>query len=165
MISIVVLAGCGGARARAQREAVDFQCRDRLISYAANHHMGGDEVGVQMDCAEKGPRIKRWRMDREGHRTNDEHPISPADFDKVWTEVDGTGWPNLHDCGNGTGGDQDPIYTFDIHDDQNKASFTCQSRTMPYPYNDLVDPLDVEAQKSGGQLGGEVPVFDDKPPQ
>jgi len=168
IVAMVALGACGGARAKAQREAVDFQCRDRLVSYVATHHMGGDEIGVQMDCGEKGPRIKRWRMDKQGHRTNDEHAISPADFDTVWTEIDGTGWPNLHDCGNGTGGEQDPIYTFDIKDDQNTASFQCQSRSMPYPYNDIVDPLDVQAQKNGGQLGDTEPKelkdLDDKSP-
>ncbi len=159
--ALVLLAciGCGaGARERARREAVDFQCRDRIASYAAVHHMGGDEVGVQMDCAEAGPRIKRWRMTKQGQRVDDVHPLSPTEFDNVWREIDGTGWPNLHDCGNGTGGKQDPIYTFDIKDDQNKNSFQCQSRTMPYPYNTIVDPMDVAAQRDRKQLGDDEPA-------
>jgi len=119
--------------------------------------MGGDEVGVQMDCAEKGPRIKRWKMDKQGHRIEDEHPMSPVEFDNLWRDIDGTGWPNLHDCGNGTGGKQDPVYTFDIKDDTNKASFSCQSQTMPYPYNTIVDPLDFASQRNGKQLGDDEP--------
>ena len=120
--------------------------------------MGGDEVGVQMDCIEKGPRVKRWRMDKQGKRIEDEHPMSPVEFDKIWREIDGTGWPNLHDCGNGTGGKQDPIFTFDIRDDTNKATFSCQSSSMPYPYNTIVDPLDFASQKSGKQLGDDEPA-------
>ena len=125
-------AGCGAsARERAQREAHDFQCHDRYIAYVATHHMGGDEVGVQMDCADKGPHIRRWRMDKQGKKVEDDRAISPVDFDTAWKEIEGTGWPNLKDCGNGSGGKQDPIYTFDVKDDQNKASFQCQSQTMP----------------------------------
>lgn len=155
----LLVVGCGAsARERAQREAVDFQCRDRIASYIAVHHMGGDEVGVQMDCAEAGPRIKRWRMSKQGARVDDVHPLSPTEFDGVWREIDGTGWPNLRDCGNGTGGKQDPIYTFDIKDDQNKSSFQCQSRTMPYPYNAIVDPMDVAAQRDRKQLGDDEPA-------
>ena len=40
-----------------------------------------------------------------------------------------------------------------MHDDEQKSSFQCQSQSMPYPYNTIVDPLDVAAQKSGKQLG------------
>ncbi|MBA2538003.1 MAG: hypothetical protein H0V17_00080 [Deltaproteobacteria bacterium] len=156
---LVVLTACGpSARDLAMRESVDFRCRDRLASYVATKHMGGEEIGVQMDCVERGPRIKRWRMDRQGKRVNDEHSMSPTEFDSVWRELDGTGWPNLRDCGNGTGGKQDPIYTFDIKDDTNKATFQCQSRTMPYPYNSIVDPLDVAAQRDQKQLGDDEPA-------
>jgi len=159
LLLALLAVGCGaGARERARSEAVDFKCRDRIASYIATHHMGGDEIGVQMDCAEAGPRIKRWRSDKQGKRIADEHPLSPVEFDSVWRDLDGTGWPNLKDCGNGTGGKQDPIYTFDIKDDQNTASFQCQSRTMPYPYNSIVDPMDVAAQRDRKQLGDDEPA-------
>jgi hypothetical protein len=157
-VVVLVALGCSGARDRARREAVDFQCRDRIASYIATHHMGGDEIGVQMDCAEAGPRIKRWRMNKQGQRVDDQHALSPVEFDNVWREIDGAGWPNLKDCGNGTNGKQDPIYTFDIKDDQNKASFQCQSKSMPYPYNTIVDPMDVAAQRDRKQLGDDEPA-------
>jgi hypothetical protein len=170
LVLITALAACGGgAREQARREAEDFACKDRIASYVASHHMGGDELGVQMDCAEAGPRIKRWRSDKQGNRQEDAHPLSPSEFDKVWREIDGTGWPNLRDCANGTAGKQDPIYTFDIKDDQNKASFQCQSMAMPYPYNGIVDPLDVAAQAGRGQLGdpepSEMKALDKKKPK
>jgi hypothetical protein len=158
VFAAMVLSGCGGARAQAKLEAQDFECKDRIASYSAAHHMGGDEVGVQMDCAEAGPRIKRWRMDRQGKRNEDVKPITPGEFDATWREIDGAGWPNLKDCANGTSGKQDPIYTFDIKDDQNQATFQCQSESMPYPYNTIVDPLDVTAQKGRGQLGDDEPA-------
>ena len=157
-VALLVLAGCGGAAAEARRNAQDFECKDRLVSYIAAHHMAGDELGVQMDCAEAGPRIKRWRTEKNGQRQEDTHAMTPGEFDKTWREIDGTGWRYLKDCANGTGGKQDPVYVFDIHDDVDKATFQCQSQSMPYPYNDIVDPLDVASQHGRKQLGNDEPV-------
>jgi len=131
-------------------------CHDRIASYVAVHHMAG-ELGVQMDCAEAGPRIKRWKTDRDGSREDDARSLTPGEFDRAWNEIDGTGWPNLKDCGNGTAGKQDPVYTFDIKDDQNQATFACQSREMPYPYDAIVNPLDSAAAAGRKQLGDDEP--------
>jgi len=120
--------------------------------------MAGDELGVQIDCAQAGPRIQRWRTDKQGTRQDDAHSLTPGQFDEIWKEIDGTGWPNMHDCTNGTAGKNDPIYLFDVKDDQNRASFQCQSQTMPYPYNDIVDPLDLAAQNGRKQLGDDEPA-------
>ena len=150
---------CGGAqREQVAQEAQRFDCRNRIASYVVAHHMAGDELGVQIDCAQVGPRIKRWRTDIAGNRDEDAHSLTPGQFDNVWKEIDGTGWPNLRDCANGTGGSHDPIYMFDIKDDQNQASFQCQSQSMPYPYNDIVDPLDFAAQNGRRQLGNDEPA-------
>ena len=151
-VGLLGLAACGGRQRQANDEAQQFSCRDRLVSYVVSHHMAGDEVGVQMDCTD-GPRIKRWKIDKQGTRIDDARSLTPGEFDKVWAELNGSGWENLKDCGNGTGGDRDPVYVFDIKDDQNKATFQCQSTSMPYPYNTIVDPLDVAAQSGRGQLG------------
>jgi hypothetical protein len=153
----VFVLGCGASRqqqARAEQE--HFDCKDRLVSYVVSGHMGASELGVQMDCSD-GPRIKRWKVDKSGRRSDDARTLTPAEFDRVWREIDGTGWPNLKDCRNGSGGKQDPVYVFDVKDDQNKASFQCQSQEVPYPYNGLVDPLDVAAQQGRGQLGDPEP--------
>jgi hypothetical protein len=152
-------AGCGAsAREQARREAQGFQCRDRSISYTAVRHIAGDELGVQMDCAAAGPRIVRWKMDRTGNRIEDKKSLTPAEFDRVWREIAGSGWENLKDCTTGTLGKQDPVYSFDVRDDQNQAQFQCQSTTLPFPYNGLVDPLDLAAQRGRGQLGDEEPA-------
>ncbi|HSK03116.1 MAG TPA: hypothetical protein VK932_17815 [Kofleriaceae bacterium] len=154
-----VTAACGaGAREQARREAQDFDCRDRSVSYTASGHISGDEIGVQMDCAAAGPRILRWKTDRTGNRVEDAHSLPPSEFDRVWREIAGTGWENLKDCTTGTLGKQDPVYVFDVRDDQHQASFQCQSLTMPFPYNGLVDPLDRAAQRGRGQLGDEEPA-------
>jgi hypothetical protein len=152
------LGACGGARReQIARETQVFDCRGRRASYVAAHHMAG-EIGVQIECADTGPRIKRWRTDKAGTRLEDARSLTPGEFDKVWKEIDGTGWTYLHDCSNGTGGKLDPIYQFDIKDDQNQAAFQCQSQSMPYPYNDIVDPLDLAAQAGRRQLGDDEPA-------
>jgi len=156
-VLLIVLAACGARQKQALAEQEDFQCKDRLISYVVSGHMAASELGVQMDCAD-GPKIKRWKVDKQGKRVDDVRVMTPGEFDKVWREVDGTGWVNLKDCENGTGGKHDPIYVFDIKDDQNKSSFQCQSQTAPYPYNGLVDPLDVAAQQGRPQLGDDEPA-------
>jgi hypothetical protein len=153
------LAGCGpNLREQARREAQDFQCRDRLAKYTATRHMAGDEIGVQLDCAEAGPRLVRWKTDRNGARIDDARSMTPSEFDRVWRELAGTGWENLKDCTTGTLGKQDPIYAFEVRDDQNQAAFKCQTTTLEFPYNGIADPLDLAAQRGRGQLGDEEPA-------
>ncbi|MBA3540598.1 MAG: hypothetical protein H0T79_13390 [Deltaproteobacteria bacterium] len=153
---LVLVVACGGQKDQVRREQQDFSCRERIASYTVAHHMGGD-IGVQLDCAEAGPRIKRWKTDQKGGHKEDARAITPGEFDTIWKEIDGTGWPNLRDCRNGTDGKNDPLYVFDIKDDQNKATFSCQSQSMPYPYNGIVDPLDMAGQAGKGQLGDDEP--------
>jgi hypothetical protein len=64
----------------------------------------------------------------------------------------------MRDCTNGTAGKRDPIYVFNLKDDQNQSSFQCQSRSMPFPYNNIVDPLDLAAQQGRRQLGDDEPA-------
>ncbi|MGE0867627.1 MAG: hypothetical protein AB7P03_03635 [Kofleriaceae bacterium] len=154
LASLIAATGCAGSQ-RTSSGGDRFECRDRSAKYVAAHHMAG-ELGVQMDCAQ-GPRILRWRTDKSGARQDDSHSMTPGEFDKVWREIDGTGWTYLKDCTNGTMGKNDPMYTFEIKDDQNSSSFQCQSQSMPYPYNAIVDPLDLAAQQGRGQLGDDEP--------
>jgi hypothetical protein len=155
---MLVLVACGGTRKQVEDEQVRFDCRDRSASYMAVHHISGDEIGYLLDCAEAGPRIKRWKADKMGKRVEDVHPIAPPEFDKAWREIDGTGWPNLKDCANGSLEKRDPVYTFDIKDDQNKASFQCQTLEVPYPYFDITNALEFVANKGKKQLGDDEPA-------
>jgi hypothetical protein len=155
-VLLVVLAACGGRQSQANREMQNFQCKDRGINYTVTGHMGGRELGIQMDCAE-GPRIKRWKVDKDGNRTEDARSMTPGEFDDVWSQIAGVGWENLKNCTNGTDGKNDPIYKWAIKDDQNSNTFECQSVTAPFPYDSLVNPLDEAAQRGGKQLGDDEP--------
>ncbi len=155
---VLLLGGCGARQSQANREMQSFACKDRGVNYTVTHHMGGSELGVQMDCSEAGPRIKRWKVDDKGTRQEDARGMTPSEFDDVWAQIAGVGWENLKNCTNGTEGKNDPLYKFAIKDDQNSNAFECQSVSMPFPYNSLVDPLDVAAQRSGKQLGDDEPT-------
>jgi len=147
------LAACGGQNDQIRREQEAFACKDRYAAYQAVKHISGDEIGVQVDCAEAGPRIKRWKTLKSGQHLEDTHGLTPGEFDKIWSQIDGTGWPNLRDCANGSLQKSDPVYQFDIKDDQNKASFSCQTRDVPYPYFDITNALDLAASQGRPQLG------------
>lgn len=157
VLFFAALAACSGAQRQADREAQQFDCRDRRASYIATKHIGGDEIGVQIDC-EEGPRIKRWKTDKTGKHEEDTRGLTPGDFDKTWREIDATGWPFLTDCTNGSLEKSDPVYVFDIKDDTNKKSFQCQTREVPYPYNDITDALDLMASQGRKQLGDDEPA-------
>jgi hypothetical protein len=149
---------CGGKQRGGGDYDASFDCKDRSVKYNAKNHLGGNEIGVEMDCASSGPRIARWRVDKSGTRQDDAHGISPGEFEKIWKEVDGSGWQYLKDCSNGTMGKNDPVYTFDIKDDQAQNTFSCQSQSMPFPYSAIVDPLDLAAQQGQRQLGDDEPA-------
>jgi hypothetical protein len=158
LVAAALAASCGGARTRGSANGDAFTCHDRSASYMAEKHISGDEVGVLIDCKEAGPRIKRWKQDKAGKRVEDARAIAPAEFDRVWNELAGTGWENLKDCSNGSLEKRDPVYIFDIKDDQNKASFQCQTREVPYPYFDITNALDLAANQGHKQLGDDEPA-------
>lgn len=160
MKHIVVLAAaaaaCGGPQ-RGEGSGEQFACKDRSASYMATKHISGDEIGVLIDCAQAGPRIKRWKQDKVGKRDEDVRFITPKQFDDTWREIAGTGWENLKDCDNGSLDKKDPVYVFDIKDDENKSSFQCQTREVPYPYFDITNALDLIANQGRKQLGDDEP--------
>lgn len=153
---VVVVAGCGGRQKQANAEMQSFACRDRFAIYTAQQHLGG-ELGVQLDCADAGPRLQRWRVARDGTRVEDARGMTPGEFDDVWDQIDATGWQNLKDCANG-GGDKEPTYQFRMMDDQAQSSFACQATTQPFPYNTIVDALDMAAAQGRKQLGDDEPA-------
>jgi hypothetical protein len=157
ILLLSLLAACGGRQKQANGDMQDFACKDRGINYTVTGHMGGSELGIQMDCTE-GPRIKRWKIDKDGNRTEDARSLTPGEFDDVWSQIAGVGWENLKNCTNGTDGKNDPVYKWAIKDDQSSNTFECKSVTAPFPYDSLVNPLDEAAQRGGKQLGDDEPA-------
>ena len=50
------------------------------------------------------------------------------------------------------------VYQFDIKDETDQKSFSCQQPRMPYPWHDIVDPLDLASQQGRHQLGDDEPA-------
>jgi hypothetical protein len=138
-------AGCGGARGGGQGDGDDFDCRDRSASYVVVGSLAGAEVGVAMDCAERGPRLRRWVVARADDRDERARSMTPREFEDIWARIEGAGWRFLEDCDSGAA-PTDPIYTFDVKDWNGTVSFACAGRgALPFPYGGLVDELDQAA--------------------
>jgi hypothetical protein len=157
VVVVVVVVGCGSrqhqANAQANAELQAFQCRDRFATYTATHPTGG-ELGIQLDCSERGPRIQRWRVTTDGTRNEDARSMTPDELDGVWSSIDAIGWQNLKDCSDG-GGDNDAIFQFHVGDDHAQSSFACQATPQPFPYHTIVNALDRASLRGHKQLGDE----------
>jgi hypothetical protein len=142
----LVASGCGGKQ-HGGGDGDDgrlFNCKERSAEYIVVGSMAGEELGVALDCASAGPRVRRWRVEKDGTRDDAAKSLTPGEFDDVWARINDTGWHNLGDCGATKAGD--PVYTFDVKDNQGKSSFACSGRgTLPFPYSTLVDELDQAA--------------------
>jgi hypothetical protein len=150
--AVVIAWGCGGApRGGSDEPGAGWQCNDRMAGYVGHGTMGAQEIGVAVDCAERGPRIVRWRVDAAGTRAEDARGITPGAFDAIWRKLDGTGWRDQHDCT--AGGENDPVYTFSFKDWQAQRTFACQSIDPPFPYHTILDELDLAANRGQPQLG------------
>ncbi|HVK75540.1 MAG TPA: hypothetical protein VM734_19555 [Kofleriaceae bacterium] len=143
--ALAAATACGNPHKDTLAQNADFDCRDRVASYVVMGSLAAAEVGVQVDCAEQGPRVRRWTVERDGTRDEYEGSLGVHEFDVLWSKIDGAGWRYLKDC-DGTGQPSDPVYTFDVKDWNGSATFSCTNAgPLPYPYNTLVDELDFKA--------------------
>ena len=143
--ALVAAAGCGGGARGTRGDGDGFECRDRRASYLVSGSLAGEEVGVQMDCAERGPRLRRWVVGKGGDRDERARSMTPGEFDDIWSRIEGAGWRFLKDCDSGAAS-TDPVYTFDVVDWNGSVSFACAGRgELPFPYGGIVDELDQAA--------------------
>lgn len=139
------LVACGNPHKETLQQNADFDCHDRYASYLVSGSLAAAEVGVQVDCAEHGPRVVHWTVDKDGNREEYSGSLGVNEFDRMWEKIDGAGWRYLKDC-EGTGQPEDPVYTFDVKDWNGTVSFSCTNAgPLPYPYNTIVDELDFKA--------------------
>ena len=135
------------------RDLSQFACNDRQVEYMVAGGFAADEAGIIMACDGENPRIVKWRLE-EGGRVESSNPLSGEQFDDVWKRVDSTGWRHLAaDCVNPQLQGDDPVYVIDVGDYEHKASMSCQARTLPFPYDRIVNELDLRAAGFGDQDG------------
>lgn len=152
---VLVAAACGSTppRRRAPGENVDFECRSRRAEYMVVGGFVAPEAGVSMVCDNDRPMLTAWRVDQGETRSEKDHAISPGQFEDTWEKIDSTGWRYLDkECPGSTaqkkpkkGRAADPLYTIDVGDHALTVNFTCGARELPFPYNQLVNELDLLA--------------------
>jgi hypothetical protein len=148
----LVLAGCGGSQKASVAAADDreFQCKNRRMAYIVTGSFAGPEVGVVVDCAERGPRIMKWQViGVAGDRKTMERSLSPGEFHELWQRVESTGWRHLGNCDNPEAVDGDPRYKIGIQDDNLSVSLECDGKVLPFPYDRIVNELDLKAAEYG----------------
>lgn len=135
-------------------ENAEFDCRDRFASYLVSGSLTAAEVGVQIDCAQAGPRVTRWTVTRDGNREEYSGSLGVHEFDRLWEKIEGAGWRYLKDC-EGSSLPEDPVYNFDVKDWNGQVTFSCTNPDpLPFPYNTIVDQLDLKAAAAAPQERG-----------
>ena len=147
----VALAGCGGKTAPKESEYnKNFACKDRQVAYIATNVFAGPQVGVVVDCAERGPRIKRWVViDENGGKKTGDKSLTAIEFDELWEKIESTGWRNLSDCENPNAAEGDPAYRYRISDAEQTVNLACAGNELPFPFNRMTNELDLIVAKYG----------------
>src|SRR5262245_55988760 len=142
-------AGCGGAQETGGGGQVsDFHCHGRRIEYTVTGGLAGVENGVSVICHEPSPALKKWRAAGGGEQAeSNAHSMTQAAFEDLWKRIESTGWRNLENCSNPAADEKDPVYTVDVADDKSSVSLSCpgQASTMPFPFDRLINELDLAA--------------------
>lgn len=141
------------ATTSAARGLEEFECNDRRVEYMVAGGFGADEAGIALFCDGEDPRIQKWRLE-DGKRRESTHELSAQQFDEVWEKVDSTGWRHVdEDCNNPQSAPDDPVYVIDVADHSQSNSLNCQGKTLPFPYDRIVNELDLRAAGFGDQDG------------
>lgn len=136
-----------------ERDLSQFECNDRMMAYMVAGGFGAEEAGVTVQCDNKNPRLTKWRLE-EGERTEATHYLSGEQFDTLWKHVDSTGWRHVdQDCKNPEASDGDPAYLIEVADHAMNVTLNCDGTTLPFPYDRIVNELDLRAAGFGDQHG------------
>jgi len=150
LATLAATSACGAHQHRTTEDDRLFACKDRSAEYIVVGGIGGDEVGVALDCSDAGPRVRRWKVGQDGTREENAKSLTPGEFDDLWAKIEATGWKNIQDCAQ-PAAQGDPVYTFDVKNEDDKASFSCSGRgELPFPWGSLVDELDQAAAQVTG---------------
>jgi hypothetical protein len=153
MASLVLACGPKSSNNPADRDLSQFECNNRMISYMVAGGFAAEEAGVTVECDNKNPRLTKWRMDG-GERSEGTHYLSGEQFDGLWKTVDSTGWRHVdEDCKNPNASDGDPAYVIEVGDHASNVTLNCDGTSLPFPYDRIVNELDLRAAGFGDQDG------------
>lgn len=155
--AVLLLSGCpkGSAATGPARDLSQFECNDRQVGYTVVGGFAADEAGITMQCNGDDPQILKWQSDAGGTRKQKKFPLSAEQFDDVWSKIDATGWRNLaQDCKNPNAEGGDPSYMLDVGDYAMSVTLNCDGKSLPFPYDRIVNELDLRAAGFGEQDRG-----------
>lgn len=137
--------------AATKRDLSQFECNERMISYMVAGGFAAEEAGVTVQCDGENPRLITWRVD-DGQRSEKSNPLSGDQFDTLWKNIDSTGWRHVEqDCKNPSAKDGDPAYIIEVGDYALTATLNCDGTSLPFPYDRIVNELDLRAAGFGDQ--------------
>lgn len=145
LAAIAGLAACGGPAATPVAQTPrDFQCKDRVVEYVVAGGFAAEKLGITMACTDDGVTLSKWRL-LDGQEQRSEHRLAVHEFEAVWERIESTGWRQLDSCDHPAAADGDPIYAFHVADHTHEARVTCAGKQLPFPYDRLVNELDLKA--------------------
>jgi hypothetical protein len=150
------LASCGGGpkKGHAAYDLSQFECNDRQVEYMVAGGFVATEAGIRMECKGNKPRITRWRLEDSGKRSSSTFDLSGEQFDATWEKVDAAGWRFLDaQCDNPSSSDGDPVYSIDVGDATSSVQLMCTGKELPFPYDRLINELDLRAAGFGNDAG------------
>ena len=134
-----------------KRDLSQFECNDRSISYMVAGGFAAEEAGVTVECSGENPRLTTWRLD-DGQRSEKSNPLGGEQFDTLWKNIDSTGWRHVDpECKNPNAKDGDPAYIIEVADHAMTVTLNCDGTSLPFPYDRIVNELDLRAAGFGDQ--------------
>jgi hypothetical protein len=154
LVSAAVMACSAPQKRRASPgSSTPFECNSRRAEYMVVGGFVAAEAGISMVCDGSGPRIISWRTETGDNRVESTHGLSTEQFEATWEQIDSTGWRFLEkDCGNRKKKGE-PIYTIGIADHASQVELACVGKELPFPYDRLVNELDLRAAGFGNDAG------------
>lgn len=143
---VLVAAGCGGGQEQvATAESSEgFRCKERVVEYVVAGGFAAEKLGITIACSDAGASLVKWRMS-DGDETRSQHALAISEFEALWERIESTGWRQLVSCDNPAAAEGDPVYAFHVSDHSHEARVTCAGKQLPFPYDRLVNELDLKA--------------------
>jgi hypothetical protein len=176
LLALVVAAtSCGGTQRGARASGGDegaaepsFSCHGRRAEYMVVGGFAAAESGVSVVCDNDRPHVIKWQSESVGGQRQESNlKLSGEQFEGFWEKIDATGWRNVPEQCSASGPRKakgkkksapstpaEPIYTIDVSEGKMSKSFTCAGKELPFPYDRLVNELDLRANGFGDDAGG-----------
>ena len=92
------------------------------------------------------------RLGLEGEERDETTSRLSADqFDTLWDQIDSSGWRHVaENCNNPNAKDGDPAYIIEVGDHALTVTLSCDGMTLPFPYDSIVNELDLKAAGISG---------------